>query len=98
MHGSDGETWSESNEQSGGIFPYGAFELLAQNKSIFSSLFAYYPADKTTLIIKGQSEIATGEYVSGDYFRGLEVNPAAGRLIFSDDDRAGAPLVVVIST
>ena len=58
----------------------------------------YYPADKTTLIIKGQSEIATGEYVSGDYFRGLKVNPAAGRLIFSDDDRVGAPLVALIST
>jgi hypothetical protein len=35
--------------------------------------------------------------VSGDYFRGLAVLPAAGRLILPDDDRAGAPAVVVVS-
>jgi predicted permease len=48
-------------------------------------------------MVKRQTEIATGEYVSGDYFRGLEVPPAAGRLILAGDDRAGAPLVTVIS-
>ena len=34
----------------------------------------------------------------GDYFRGLELVPAAGRLILADDDRVGAPLVTVISS
>ncbi|PYU51682.1 MAG: multidrug ABC transporter substrate-binding protein, partial [Acidobacteria bacterium] len=40
---------------------------------------------------------ASSEYVTGDYFRGLEVLPAAGRLINSEDDRAGAAAVAVIS-
>lgn len=97
MHGMDGETWADGNGMSSGIFPFGAFELLQENKSIFSSLFTYCPSDKRTLTIKGQAEVAGGEYVSGDYFRGLEVPPAAGRLIFANDDRVGAPLVVVIS-
>ena len=35
--------------------------------------------------------------MSGDYFRGLGIPPAAGRLIAPDDDRAGAPAVAVIS-
>jgi len=97
MHGADGSTWTDRNGKSSGIFPFGAFELLRKNDAIFSSLFAYYPTEKRTLAVKGQAEIATGEYVSGDYFRALEVPPAAGRLIFADDDRVGAPLVTVIS-
>jgi predicted permease len=97
MHDMDGSTWTAGDGVNSGVFPFGAFEMLRQNGSIFSSLFAYYPAEKRTLLVKGQAEIAAGEYVSGDYFRGLEVPPAAGRLIIADDDRAGAPFVAVIS-
>jgi macrolide transport system ATP-binding/permease protein len=97
MHGMDGSTWTDGNGMSSGIFPFGAFEVLRENPSIFSSLFAYYPTEKRTLTIKGQAEIAIGEYVSGDYFRGLAVPPAAGRLLVADDDRVGAPLVTAIS-
>ena len=32
-------------------------------------------------MIKGEAELGSGEYVSGDFFRGLAVSPAAGRLI-----------------
>ncbi len=97
MHGMDGSTWTDGNGMSSGIFPYGAFELLRDNNSVVSALFAYYPTEKRTLTVNGEAEAATGEYISGDYFRGLEVPPAAGRLIHADDDRAGAPLVTVIS-
>jgi predicted permease len=48
-------------------------------------------------MVKGQAEQASGEYISGDYFRGLAVLPAAGRLIIPDDDRAGAPPIAVLS-
>ena len=41
-------------------------------------------------MINGEADLAKGEYVSGDFFRGLAVSPAAGRLIVADDDRAGA--------
>jgi hypothetical protein len=44
-----------------------------------------------------EAEITSGEYVSGDYFRGLGIEPAAGRLITRDDDRVVAPAVVVLS-
>jgi hypothetical protein len=40
---------------------------------------------------------ASAEYVTGEYFRGLAVSPAAGRLIDSEDDRPGAAPVAVIS-
>jgi macrolide transport system ATP-binding/permease protein len=96
-HGMDGSTWADDPGMASGVFPFGAFELLQQNTSIFSALFGYYPTEDRTLAVRGQAEMAPGEYVSGDYFRGLAVTPAAGRLLQPDDDRAGAPLVVVVS-
>ncbi len=82
----------------GGVFPYAAFELLQKSDSVFSSVFGYYGYPGTlNLAIEGQADVASGEYVSGDYFRGLGVPPAAGRLIAADDDKAGAPAVAVVS-
>ena len=81
----------------GGFFSYPAFELLRSNDSVFSSVFGYQGAGKLNLTFRGHAELADTEYVSGDYFRGLGVPPAAGRLIAPDDDRAGAPAVAVIS-
>ena len=80
-----------------GIFPYSAFELLRKSSGVFSIAFAYHPARKLNIMAQGQAEVTNGEYVSGDYFRGLGVAPAAGRLIIGDDDRAGAPGVAVLS-
>ena len=74
------------------IFPYPAFELIQSKGTMFSSIFAFRRAERLTLAINGQSDVARGEYVSGDYFRGLGVPPAAGRLIIRNDDRAGAPM------
>jgi macrolide transport system ATP-binding/permease protein len=79
------------------IFPYPAFEFLRESNNAFSVLFAYHPAKKLSVMTQGQAEVVSGEYVSGDYFRGLGLVPAAGRLIVRDDDRLGAPAVVVLS-
>ena len=49
------------------------------------------------MIVKGEAELVQGQYVSGDFFSGLAVVPAAGRLIHGDDDRAGAAPVAVLS-
>ena len=64
---------------------------------VLSSLFAHKQAGSLNVMIKGEAELAHGEYVSGDFFRGLALSPAAGRLILSDDDRAGAAPVAVLS-
>jgi macrolide transport system ATP-binding/permease protein len=79
------------------IFPYPAFELLRKSTDVLTVLFAYRPAGKVNIMIQGQAGIAAGEYVSGDFFRGLRLVPAAGRLIIADDDRAAGPAVVVLS-
>ncbi|MBI4902649.1 MAG: ABC transporter permease [Acidobacteria bacterium] len=99
MRSMSGSTWSDSNwKETGGIFPFPAFELIrTKSTEVFSSVFAYYPTRKVNVMVKGQAEQASGEYVSGDYFRGLALAPAAGRLILPDDDRAGAPAIAVLS-
>jgi predicted permease len=99
MRSMSGSTWRDGKWiEVSGIFPYPAFELIRTNSApVFSSVFAYYPTRKVNVMVKAQAEQASGEFVSGDYFRGLEVLPAAGRMIIPDDDRAGAPAIAVLS-
>ena len=80
------------------IFPFPALDVLHQaSSSVFSHLFAYQPAGRVNVVVRGEAEQAVGEYVTGDFFRGLSLLPAAGRMIVTDDDRIGASAVAVIS-
>jgi macrolide transport system ATP-binding/permease protein len=79
------------------IFPFPAFEQFRKSNTVLQSLFAYRPERKLNVIASGQAEVTGGEYVSGDYFRGLQIVPSAGRLIDSGDDLVGAPGAVVLS-
>ena len=98
MHSTDGRTYPDEFGVSSGIFPYPAFERLREvSASTMSSFFAHKPAGGVNAMVKGSSELAEGEYVSGDFFSGLGVLPAAGRLIHGDDDRGGAAPVAVLS-
>jgi macrolide transport system ATP-binding/permease protein len=98
VHGLQGLFWpGDTGNLVSGIFPYPAFETLREENPVFSTLFAYFNGHNCNLAIRGQAMSASTEYVTGEYFRGLEVSPAAGRLIDSEDDRAGAAPVAVIS-
>src|SRR6185369_5322166 len=68
-----------------------------QDNPVFSTVFGYFNGHNRTLAVRGQAMSASTEYVTGEYFRGLSVTPAAGRLIESEDDRPGAAPVAVIS-
>ncbi|HKD09814.1 MAG TPA: ABC transporter permease [Bryobacteraceae bacterium] len=80
----------------GGFFSWEAFELFRGNRSVFDSVFGYQGAGNLNLTFQNQAELARTEYVSGEYFSALTAQPAAGRMISPDDDRAGAPAVAVI--
>ena len=101
MQGMSGTTYDDPRTgTTAGIFPFPAFELFQKYDSVFSTVFAHFQCRqvrKVNLTIEGQADLAAGWNVSGDYFRGLGVLPAAGRLIIPDDDRAGAPAVAVVS-
>src|SRR5205085_3730773 len=98
MHGLQGMAWpGDKGAMVLGIFPYRAFETLREENPVFSTLFGYFNGHNRTLAVRGQAMSAATEYVTGEYFRGLAVSPAAGRLIDSEDDRPGAAPVAVIS-
>ena len=101
MQSMSGSTYDDPERGStGGIFPYPAFEVLRNNGGVFSDVFAYCHTREVrtmNVTVQGHTEIASGELVSGDYFQGLAVPPAAGRLIIPDDDRTGTTAVAVVS-
>ncbi len=79
-----------------GSFSYPAFEALRDAGETLDGMFAATPTS-LTLVVDGRAEIATGLAATGDYFRVLGVQPAAGRAIVPDDDRPGAEPVAMIS-
>ena len=98
IHGSFGTRYRDGKH--GAIspnFPYAAFEMLRTKNPAISTLFAYAYAYELNLLVDGQAEVTPGQYVSGGYYSGLGVTPAAGRLLVDDDDRTGATPVAVIS-
>src|SRR5215813_9550683 len=98
VHGLQGMFWpGDKGALVTGIFPYRALETLREENPVFSTLFGYFNGHNKTLAVRGQATSAGTEYVTGEYFRGLAVSPAAGRLIESEDDRPGAAPVAVIS-
>lgn len=78
-------------------YPFAFYQDLQEKQNSLSSLFAYAPAWELNIVTRYRADIAEGELVSGGFFRGLGVVPAAGRLILDEDDRPGAPPVAVLS-
>jgi predicted permease len=101
MRGMSGTTYDDPKSGvTAGIFPFPAFELVQQHESVFSSVFAHFQGREVrrlNVIVGEEAEIAAGWNVSGGYFGGLGIHPAAGRLILPDDDRPGAAAVAVVS-
>lgn len=98
MHGLQGMGWpGDKGTMFSGMFPYPAFEAMQKDNNVFSTIFGYFDGRNLTLNVRGQASTAKTEYVSGGYFRGLGIAPAAGRLINNEDDKDGAPPAAVLS-
>ncbi|MGI8743292.1 MAG: ADOP family duplicated permease [Bryobacteraceae bacterium] len=78
-------------------FPWPAYELLRNDNHVFSTLFAYKSAGQLNLVVHGQAELGPVEFVTGNFFSGLGIVPAAGRLIGDSDNLAGASQAAVLS-
>ena len=98
VHGMSGNWYADPHTGwNCGDYPFPAYELLRANNSVLSSMFGFANAGRLSLSVQGQSDLVNGQLVSGNFFSGLGVSPAAGRLIREDDDRSGATPAVVIS-
>ena len=67
------------------------WEALRYHEKSFAGMFAWGPAD-FNLAPAGESRVARGLWVSGDFFRVLGVRPALGRVFDQADDQRGCPL------
>jgi len=72
------------------------FEELRAHQQVFSG-FAAWTTITTSLATQGDSQLVTGEAVSGDFFQTLGVGMVAGRPLTPADDRDDAPPVAVLS-
>jgi len=98
MHSSSGSSWLDPHTGlTSGNMPYGFFEEVRGSNSVFSSVFGFaLGGGLFNVQIGGQAALAPTQYVTGDFFSGLGVPPAAGRLLDGSDDREGAPLTAAI--
>ena len=98
IHSINGSMWRDDARGSASPnFPFAAWVELRGEKPVLQELFAYARAYKLNVLSAGEAELTSGLYVSGNFYSGLGVIPAAGRLITEDDDRPGAPPVAVLS-
>jgi predicted permease len=78
-------------------FPQQGFEQFRDHQNVLTDLFAFAELEQVNANADGVSEASSGMVVSGGYFGGLGVRPALGRMISTEDDKPGAPPVVVLS-
>src|ERR1700691_831386 len=90
-----GRNWSDGDV--GAAFSYPMYKDLRDHNPVFSGLLARF-AIRASVSGQGQTELANGELVSGNYFEVLGVQPALGRVLTSQDETAaGANPETVLS-
>jgi putative ABC transport system permease protein len=72
------------------------WEEIRRQQDVFSHVFTF-GSESFNLAQGGEANLVEANWVSGDFFTGLGVNPAAGRLFTAADDVRGCPGTVVLS-
>ena len=78
-----------------GSFSYPAYELFCKLPQ-FSDVVAFAQS-QFTVTANEASDIAFGNYVSGNYFSGVGAQPLIGRSILPEDDAPSSPRVAVLT-
>jgi predicted permease len=90
-----GHTWSDDDEATS--FSYPMYRDLRDHNAVFTGLLAEFPFD-VSLAAAGQTERASGELVTGNYFSLLGVGSSLGRTLApADDGGPGGNPVAVLS-
>ena len=96
--GCPGENTFSNSGASSCSFSYPEYVRISSNRDVFSGVFGFVPPSGVSdITVNGQTSQARGDFVSGDFFSTLRVEPAAGRLLGPLDDISGAPPAVVLS-
>src|SRR5262245_1770176 len=78
-------------------FSYPDYVDYRDHNQVFSDLFIHYTTQLSLKGREGLAEMVSGEMVTGNYFTGLRLDPALGRLLTPEDDKkpGGHPVVVL---
>jgi putative ABC transport system permease protein len=83
------------------LFSYEAYRNFREHTPEFADLAALQAGNRTLGVRRAGSQAAAetrnGEFVSGNFFRTLGVQPWIGRFFSDQDDQEGAPPVAVLS-
>jgi len=98
LHSIDGSTYRYSGGIESRIFPFPSYAPMQEAAAqVMSTFFAHKASGKVNVLIHGEAELTDGEYVTGNFFSGLNVSPAFGRPILASDDQTVAAQVAVLS-
>jgi predicted permease len=77
-------------------FAYQTYLMFREHQEVMTDVFAF---GSVTLNVNadGQADVASGQAVSGNYYRGLGVEAIIGRTITDEDDKPAASPVAVLS-
>jgi predicted permease len=78
-------------------FSYPVIANLRDHATTLSDVFCFDEPQQLNVVHDGAAQLVDGQFVSGNYFRGLRVNAILGRTLGEADDKPGAPAVGVIS-
>jgi predicted permease len=91
-----GWSYGDGRESHSTSFSYDAFLAARSRLRGRADVFAFADLYHVNVSAGGESQIASGQAVSGNYFGALGIQPAAGRFFGATDDRADAPAVVAV--
>ncbi|MFN7929222.1 MAG: ABC transporter permease [Blastocatellia bacterium] len=93
--------YTQSSDGNFSIFSYEAYQHFRTNTPEFVDLAALQAGNAPLGVrragAQGAIDTRNGQYVSGNFFRTLGINPWLGRLMSDADDQPGAPPVAVMS-
>src|SRR5262245_45141501 len=78
-------------------FPYVHYERMRDANTVFSDVIGAAPARLTVSRDRSEPQFVDAEYVTGNFFPALGVEPALGRMLRPQDDRVGDAAVAVLS-
>jgi predicted permease len=84
------------SDRDGSYFTNPLWEQIREHQDIFTRVFAW-GENRFDLAQGGPVQYVNGVWVSGGFFEGLGLQPAAGRLLTDADDQRGCAGAVVIS-
>ncbi len=93
--------YTQGNDGDFSLFSWEAYKNFRERTPEFADLAALQAGNAPLGVRRAGSQAPVdtrnGQYVSGNFFRTLGVQPWMGRLMTDADDRVGAPLVAVMS-